>query len=65
MRSPEPDLGGAVVIRGPGRRWGIVHVGPAPGACSVDEDGCGYCIGVPCRLPRDVTRPTTDTQEQP
>jgi hypothetical protein len=46
------DLGGAVVVRGPGRRWGVVHVGPEAGVCEVADDGCGYCIGVSCRLPR-------------
>lgn len=51
MLAPE-RLGGAAVINGPGRHWGVVHFGPDPGVCSVDEDGCGYCIGEPCRLPK-------------
>lgn len=44
-------LGGAAVVAGPGRRWGVVHLAPAEGACSVDPLGCGYCIGVPCQQP--------------
>jgi hypothetical protein len=50
---PPPDAshGGAIVINGPGQSWGIVHIAPEPGVCSVVEEGCGYCIGVPCKWP--------------
>lgn len=56
-----PDLGGAIVVKGPGRSWGIVHFGPEPGVCSVDVNGCGYCIGVPCRLPAATVKPEEKT----
>lgn len=46
------DLGGVIPVQGPRRTVTRVHVGPAPGVCSVDDDGCGYCLGVPCRSPR-------------
>ena len=48
---PAPDRGGVIPVPGPRRTVTRVHVGPAPGVCSVDRDGCGYCIGVPCRSP--------------
>ena len=54
------DLGGVIRVQGPRRTVTRVHVGPAPGVCSVEDDGCGYCLGVPCKSPRqqDVnTRP--------
>lgn len=54
---------GAVIVRGPGRKWGVICVGPEDGVCSVDEIGCGYCIGVPCKWPK---RPATEeAEEQP
>jgi hypothetical protein len=56
MAEPKESLGGSVVMRGPGRRWGIVHFGPEEGVCSVDKDGCGYCIGIPCKSPKKVIR---------
>lgn len=56
---PRTDLGGAALVNGPGgpyKGWGIVHIGPEPGVCTVDDDGCGYCVGIPCRNPRLVPR---------
>jgi hypothetical protein len=60
---PRGDLGGAVVIRahGTGHPWGILHIGPADGVCSVDDLGCGYCIGVPCKQPRNAGADTKET----
>lgn len=51
------ELGGAAYVlpKSP-RRWGVVHFGPDDGVCSVDEQGCGYCIGVPCKLPNSKPR---------
>lgn len=46
---------------GGSRRYGVIHFGPEPGYCSVDEDGCGYCIGVACRLPKQ----SAEQSEQP
>lgn len=63
--TPRGDLGGSFVMRGPGRRWGVVHVGPEPGVCQVDTDGCGYCIGVPCQLPNPAKEGTDDARPDP
>ena len=50
--TPE-ELGGAIHLTGKGyRRYGVVHFGPEDGVCSVAPEGCGYCIGRPCELPR-------------
>jgi hypothetical protein len=46
------ELGGVIHVKGPGKRRAIVHYGPEEGVCRVAPEGCGYCIGVPCRLPR-------------
>jgi hypothetical protein len=46
-------LGGAISMKG--RRGHItrIHVAPMYDACSVQPLGCGYCIGVPCKEPKN------------
>lgn len=53
---PPPDTlsrGGVARLRGRRGTTVRVHVGPADGVCSVEPEGCGYCLGVPCAHPID------------